>query len=190
MSHPNHQHRRIRTFRVEVLESRALLSRAGLVSRPATPVAPLAQIMQRSGFPEVTYSYEGTFTGSFRYEGLRLIFSTSGPLSGKPSGAPFWVFSKGPEYYPLLTGNTESNLEKSKVTFKDGRGALATYDDADKISVDFKGVEHKDTFKLDGKVVGGKGFFPKAKGTFSAGGSLDRFNSTFTINFKIVLTKL
>ena len=64
MSHSNNQRRRNRTFRAEVLGSRALLSTAGVVSRPAAaaPLAPFARFSSSAGDPE----YKGTMTGTIR----------------------------------------------------------------------------------------------------------------------------
>ena len=159
------------------------------MSHPTVAGAPLPRVTLFSPVA-VVYVYQGTFTGTFRYEGLKLRFNTSGPLSA--SGPPFWVFpTKGPEYYPLLTGNTDSDLEKSGVKYKNGSARFASYDDADAINVTFKGEEARDnTFTMKGDVDGGRGLFLKAKGKFSASGSLNRFASTFTITFKIEVTKV
>src|SRR5262245_21797256 len=57
MSYLNRQRCRNRTLRVEVLESRALLSTAGVVSRPAAlvaPQAPLAHASRIAQDPEYT----------------------------------------------------------------------------------------------------------------------------------------
>ena len=59
MSHSNHQRRANRTFRVEALEPRALLSTAGVVSRPAAAIAPLARVASSPGDPNFTTKMVG-----------------------------------------------------------------------------------------------------------------------------------
>jgi hypothetical protein len=172
----NHQRRRSRTFRVEVLESRALLSAAGVVSRAAAAVASLARVAQVSGIPLITKTnYHGTLTGTFQSKSKELKFHTSGPLDGTPSGAPFWFFkNKGPEYHPSFTGKTEKKTVKSKVTFIGGTATLANFDDTDKINFTFTGEEGKHTFMLKGDIVSGTGSFAVVTGSISADGT---FNS-------------
>ena len=80
MTGPNHKQRRSRTFRVEILESRRLMSTAGLVSRPAAVVAPLARpaVFASTAAAELGIDPKGSFEGKVEPHSTGISFKTKG----------------------------------------------------------------------------------------------------------------
>jgi hypothetical protein len=172
MSHPNHQRRRNRTFRVEVLESRQLLSTAGVVSRAGAAVAPLARSAHFSsiaGDPE----YKGKMKGDFTVTPDEIQFSTSGKVSGT-------AFEGG---HSTFNGIAVTGVKASgKITYTKGGADLANHDQSNMLMAIFKVTVHKDHFTLDGVTGPGSGDFATApQGKIKGKGAINP--KTGTIEF-------
>jgi hypothetical protein len=165
MSHPNHQRRRNQTFRVEALESRALLSTAGVVSRPAAAVAPLARFAQFSNTAEDP-KLTGTFAGTISHpEPHRYKFETVGTVvSSEPNSVAGQAFAGG-------ESKMDVNVHGNK-----GHAILADPSGSSLLKVNFT-VQHLNPetgkFTLKGDKIFSTGVFKGAKGTFEAHGDLN-----------------
>jgi hypothetical protein len=103
---PNNRRRRNQRFHVEALEARALLSTAGVASRPGAVVAPLGQVVQISNIGAYP-KFEGEMSGKFQVTADgRFMFETSGALHGKYNGKEVFgrdtKFDASPEFYDIL----------------------------------------------------------------------------------------
>ncbi len=88
MSIPRHQQRRNRTLRVEVLESRELLSTAGPASRTVAAIARMSHFVVFSGRSEATV-IQGNLQGTGHLVGAaanQIQFSSGGFVTGGPLG--------------------------------------------------------------------------------------------------------
>jgi hypothetical protein len=177
MSHSNHQRRRSRTFRVEVLESRTLLSTAGVVSRPGAAVAPLARVAQFSkigGDPK----FEGQLKGTFRVtEGGRFEFTASGYLSGKP-------FGNLSEFAGTAhTGKTSGG----KTTYTSGAGTITNQSGTNQLIVQsFKVTVHGTKFAISGTTGLGVGDLKGVKkGKIDGHGSIDRATGSIHVDITV-----
>jgi hypothetical protein len=190
MSHPNHQRRRNRTFRVEVLESRVLLSTAGVVSRPAAAVAPgarFAQVSSIAGDPK----YEGvmTGTGGLPEATKEVHFFTSGAISSKTTTGPgVDAFDGGASEFK--GGADTETMKNGKIKYKNGFADIISPDGTNMLTVKFTGLRQMDSFTLQGEVLLGQGVFKRAKGTFSAEGAFIPQQGTAVIMLKLNVTKL
>jgi hypothetical protein len=176
MSHPNHERRRNQTFRVELLESRALLSTAGVVSRPAAAIAPLARSAHFSsiaGDPK----YMGKMKGEFRVTPDEIQFSTSGKVSGTAFDGGHSTFNG------IAVTGVKSN---GKITYTKGAADLANHDQSNMLTSIFKVTVHKDHFTLDGVTGSGSGDFATAhQGTIKGVGAIHP--KTGTIEFVLTV---
>jgi hypothetical protein len=184
MSNPNHKQRRSRTFRVEVLESRELLSTAGIVSRPAAAVAPLERFALSSGIPAVktvrTIKGSLTGTGDLTYE----VGRKSGTVSAMATGNETELGGNATVFLHAnftVEKNGELKYKAVQAAFVNGDGQITS-------RVTWE--PHGEHFQLKGTVESGTGRFEKAKGSFNAGGKLVPSTQTFSITIEIGLTKL
>jgi hypothetical protein len=178
MSDPNHKPRRNRRFRVEILESRDLLSGIGVPSHGAAEVSPLARPAGK------------TFTVSLSGQGsLSPISSTRGTLTGEASGT-------APLFGPVTAHSTASYAAQKHGAIKYTHGvATVTDSKGDVINVTFTGSGHaKGTtqfnYSVKGPVKGGVGLFAGAAGKFTATGTFNAASGAFTMNAKVTLTHL
>jgi hypothetical protein len=182
MTHSNHQRRRNRTIRLEILESRTLLSTAGVVSRPGAAVAPLARVAQFSniaGDPK----FKGTMDGFATLSPNGLVFSTSGDLAHKSGKNPHGAFGNGSSF----TGNATGAATKGKkTTYKPGKLEV---DDASNnglrasIEVIVEGTE----FKVKGTIHSGVGKLSNAKngGTIHGTGTINQATGAISIELTV-----
>jgi hypothetical protein len=165
MSHPNHQRRRNRTFRVEGLESRELLSAVGVPAHHVAEVAPLVRkdpkIKGKTHGPVTNF---GTGSGAIN---ITATFSSGGKLEhlGKST------FDGTVTYSINGTGK--------EVTFSTGTANLQADNSTDVIRVSFDGIgkvtsksKMESSFSWAGNVVGGTGIYANATGPFTAKGDL------------------
>jgi hypothetical protein len=165
---PNHRGRRNRTFRVEVLESRALLNIAGVVSRPAAAIAPLARFAQFSsvaGDP----TFKGTMRGKFQFTGPNAIkFKTKGTMEPAPFAKAMSTFSGTATAVPVV--NADGSL--GGYLYTNGNATLTSFNGMNRIHVNFKGFEGPTRkLELEGFVLLGEGRVGTG-GTFSASGTV------------------
>jgi hypothetical protein len=190
MNHRNHQRRRDRTFRVEVLESRVLLNTAGFVSRPAAAVAPgvrFAQVSSITGDPK----YEGVLTGTGGLPEVtkQIHFFTIGAISSKTTtGLGVDAFDGGASEFKGVA-DTEK-MKNGKIKYKDGFADIISPDGANMLTLKFTGLRQLDNFTLEGEVLVGKGVFKRAKGTFAADGAFVPQQGTAVMTLKLNVTKL
>ena len=190
MSHPNPQRRSSRTFRVEALESRALLSTAGVVSRPATAAAPgvrIAQVSSSAGDPE--YGGVVTGTGGLPEATKHIHFFTIGTITCTTPSAPGGKAFDGGE--SKFNGKALTEMKNGKIKYIDGGGDIISPTGTNVLAVDFTGSEENNMFKWEGKVLGGVGAFKiGTKGTFAATGRFNRQQGTVDIGLVIHVTKI
>jgi hypothetical protein len=186
MSQLNHQRRRNRTFRVEALESRALLSTAAVVARPAAAVAPLARFAPSSiaGDPAYSATFEGTLIRSDRKKEVILTFSTVGTVSSNPTTGPgSQTFAGGSSTFK---GEVERFESKGTVKYINGTGDVISPSGTDELGIRFHGTKSTKTFSWTGHVFSGKGVFDRAMGTFSGAGTFTgTYGETGTIGATI-----
>jgi hypothetical protein len=188
MSVLNHQQVRSRTFRVEVLESRELLSTGGLVSHPAAAVAPLARaaLFYRpfDAFTTSTKLISGSLTGQAV---VMPITKAKGTASFRSSGSVIGTST--------FDGSVSYSVDKSD-TVKDTHGKATLADSSgDAIHVSFAGSGQKTgaNFSLtaNGSVKGGTKTYTGAKGTFFfSKGSFNDLTGAFSARLTIVLTHI
>src|SRR5262249_45338373 len=125
----NHQRRRSRTFRVELLESRALLSAAGLVSRPATAVASMARIaaFSSTATPEFSTDPTGSFKGKVHPHSTGISIKTTGVFDGVADT----VFHGAAKYTQGATPD--------KIHFVKGKAVLVTPNKHTDLTIKFTG---------------------------------------------------
>jgi hypothetical protein len=182
---------------VEVLEGRELLSTAGVVSRPAAAVAPLARFAQISsiaGDPE----YSGTFSGTGPDRSIPGIarWSTNGMVvSSKANSRAGQAFTGVVQFNGAANSRTQRD---GTIIFTHGIAALINPLTKTKLDIGFKGSEIRNKIKLEGENLHGlnemfKGISPftlHPKGTFSATGHIIPATGTIEFKFKIHLTKV
>jgi hypothetical protein len=184
MSQPNLRRRRNRTFRLEVLECRALLSTAGVVFRPAAAVPPVARVAQFSnigGDPE----FKGEMGGTFQETAGGIEFKTSGFVEGKFKGVRVFGHQtkfNGTADFTARAGNTTK--------YTSGTGDLTSQPVApgnpNVLIVTFHVTVHGNELKISGKTGTGYGALAGAKkGTIEGKGSVDRNNGTITIELTV-----
>jgi hypothetical protein len=181
MSHPNHQRRRNRTIRLEILESRTLLSAVGV---PAHHVAEVAPLVRKD--PKITGTLEGSLTK----------FS---PGAGVIGTATFGCKGKLKDFShkSLFLGSVEylvtQNAKDVTYTSSGSQSLTDENNNADTILVNFTGhgevtnkKESKATFEWNGSVSGGTGKYANMTGTFHAKGDL--FGNTFKMKATLKVT--
>jgi hypothetical protein len=174
MSNPTHKQRRSRTFRVEVLESRQLLSTAGIVSHPPA-VVPLERVAHFSRTVE-DVKYKGTFTGTGGFEmnsDTLISFTTTGTVENGGMQFP------GPSTF---SGTMVRVEEKAKIKYVHGDATLTDNMTHSRINIEFSSDLAKGKFKLEGKVIGGTG------GTVTPKGG--KFSAELSIGTEFVFSKL
>ena len=175
MSTHKRQLRQKRTFRLELLESRELLSAVGLPRQSAAEIAPLA----KSGHEVL----KGTLTGKGV---IRPITTFTGTSSFSSSGSVI-----GPSSFDGSVSYTAN--KKLAIKYSHGTGTLAN-SGGDAINVSFTGSGHETgvvfSYSQKGKVTGGAGIYAGAKGSFAAKGTLNGASGAFTITLTITLTHL
>ncbi len=176
MGNVDHKRLRSRRFRLELLESRELLSVIGLPDHPAAAISPLAKPKGE------------TITGN---------------LSGRATLHPT-TFTQGTTTY-TATGNTTvlgpttlsgsvaySTNKHFVITYTKGTATLTDLS-GDQIKVSYTGKGHvlspfESSFTVKGSVIGGTGTFTKAVGKFNATGGIDL--GVFSIQLTVTLTKI
>jgi hypothetical protein len=155
MSHPNHQRRRKRAFRVEALESRALLSTAGVVfSRPAAAVAPLARSAQFSNIaadPE----FRSEMKGTFRIVHDQFQFLSSGFVSGHVAG----VLAFGNQSTFNGSVGVGEMLRVGTTKYTSGYATLTSNLGTNWLMFHVAAAVEGSNFRLDGRTVNGGGVF-------------------------------
>lgn len=176
---PNHKLRRSQTFRVEILESRALMSTAGLASRPAAAFAPLARpaVFASTAAAELGIDPNGSFHGKVEPHSTGISIKTTGDFGDIGHTA----FHGAANYTKGATANA--------INFVNGKAILATENKHTDLTISFTGtgrVHDGDLlgFSLSGTVTGGK-YKGKAvtTGTFSAHNThiVARYNWTIEV---------
>jgi hypothetical protein len=177
MSHPNRRQRRNRTFRVEVLESRQLLSAVGAPAHHVAEVAPLVRPDPKT----ITGTIHGTLQKFSPGPGVATAtFACRGDLKHFSNAS---LFVGNVEYLVTMNGKDITYTSSGSPALVDENS-----NGADKILVDFAGhgkvtskSKSEATFTWNGSVVGGAGIYSGvAPGTeFHAHGDL--FGNTFKI---------
>ncbi len=171
----NDKRLRSRRVQLELLESRELLSVAGLPLHPATEISPLAKAKE-------------TITGSLSGQAqLKPTSFTTGTTDFEATGNTTVLGST------TLTGSVVYSTNKHHVLSYTKGVATLTDLSGDQIKVSYTGsgkvVAAGDfTFSVKGKVTSGTGKFAGAVGTFSASGSNDL--GAFSIKLTVTLTKI
>jgi hypothetical protein len=179
MRNPTHKQRRSRTFRVEVLESRELLSTAGIVSRTAAAAAPLARVAQVSGIPAEKTVLEGSLKGTGTASDGKANVTATGdvPQLGEST---------------LSLKATYSGAAKSGEGNEFKKGTATLTNGVSSVSVSFEWENHpRYAFFLKGTAKGETGAFAKMKGKFSGVGKFLTYTApdNFSISITIELTK-
>jgi hypothetical protein len=178
MSHPNHERRRNRTFRVEVLESRALLSTAGAVSRPAAvvaPPAPFAQLSSIAGDPVLMgTAIKGKLSSA---KAGKVTFKVTGAISG---GLGF----NGEKATLAGEMNVAAKTAKDVIDYNNGSATLTGMGlyafTIDNVVARERGVR----FEMTG-IISGAGF-DRSTGTFDAKGTIEKaFLGGYNLDLKI-----
>jgi hypothetical protein len=160
MSHPNHRRRPNRTFRVEALESRALLSTAGVICRPAAAIAPLERVSPVAGDPKLTGDVVGKLVSSGPNQ---VTFKTTGPVTGGHGFAGGKATFNG--VMNARPGHGEIKYSNGSAKLTSGNGVYL-YGIDDVIATEIKGH-----LMLDGKVL--TAGLERATGKFVATGTID-----------------
>jgi hypothetical protein len=185
MSTLNQRRRRNRTIRLEILDSRALLSTAGVVSRPAAAVAPLARFAHFSsiaGDPKVKSESpaKGDYVINKASVPAVLTFNTHGFIIGDTN--PFHI------NYIRFDGSMKAKLlENGKGTeFTNGQ-AVATGLRDSKLVIHFHGSEKHNDITLEGTVTSGSSDFgAHVTGSFKATGkfpAMKKIELSYTITW-------
>jgi hypothetical protein len=179
MSVRRNKRKQTRSFRLESLEDRSLLS--------VTILPNVAAQVQPMKVPKVvTQTLTGLVTGTFQKGAAHLVtIAAKGNLTVKGATAPMTVSVSG-KYKLLEVGHTlKWTLNGGTATFTDSAG--------DKINIKFSG-SGKGTlflpFSVKGTITGGSGHFKGATGTFSATGTsyyaFFHMNVTMTVKTKAI----
>lgn len=176
MSDLNHKLRRSRRFRLELLESRELLSGVGLAARQAAEISPL-----KAKTHEI-------ITGSLSGQGSVVpITLLRGTTSFHSSGT---MTVLGPA---TLDGSVSYSANKLHIVkYASGVGTLADAS-GDDINISYSGTGRDVgagdfTFSVKGSVTGGTGIYSGAKGSLTGKGSLDAETGVFSIQLTTTLT--
>jgi len=176
MSDRNHKLPRSRRFRLELLESRELLSAIGLPSHGAAEVSPLVKKK-----PEII---QGSASGLGK---LTLITSTTGTLTATSTGTATVLGA-----VTVKSSDSFSANRKHVLKYTHGVGSIANLS-VGSIDVTFTGTGREtgviSTFSVKGPVTGGAGQFAGAKGSFTATGSFNDITDAFSMSFKATLTR-
>ncbi|MFI5456228.1 MAG: hypothetical protein ACHRXM_12340 [Isosphaerales bacterium] len=175
MSNLNHKPRRSRTFRLELLESRELLSAVGLPGHHAAEVSLLARAKRE--IIKGSLSGQGT---------VNPITSSQGTTTGDGSGTTTVL---GPATFQSSVSYSANKRHVLKYT--NGTGTLAGLSGT--INASFSGsgrvVGVEDfTFSVKGLVTGGTGTLTGAAGSFTAKGTLN--GGVFSINLTVTLKRI
>jgi len=198
MSRPKHDGRRSRAFRVEALESRALLSTAGVVPRPAAAFASLARSAHSPSIaadPRYVGRMEGV--GGSDHAAMRVDFSTTGPVTGISTD----VHRQGAFAGGLSQFNGAARVQVSNsfghrtIKYRDGTATLISPGGQNKLFVSFTGTETRimnglEMFELEGRVTGGAGIYTaltqRANGSFRCNGTFTADTFRVSLGFTIV----
>lgn len=181
MSHPNRQRRRNQTFRLEVLESRVLLSTAGVVYRPAAAVAPLARSAQ---FTNIAADPEfiGEMSGTFRIVHDQFQFLTSGYVKGKVGG----VLAFGHQTTFNGSVGVGEMMRDGRIKYTSGYASIVSDSGANSLQFQVRVAIEGSKFELGGRTESGGGVFAGVKrGTIEGKGSIDR--GTGTVYFELTV---
>ncbi len=175
MSVRGNKRKQTRSFRLESLEDRSLLS-------VAIPSNVAAQVQALNVPKVVTQTLTGLVTGTFQKGADHLVtMAAHGNLTVEGTTAPLTVSVSG-EYKLLEVGRTSKwTLSGGTATFTDSAG--------DKINIKFSGSGKGIilfSFSTKGKITGGSGHFKGATGTFSATGTA--YNSIGEFQMNVTLT--
>ena len=180
MSHPSQKQSRRRTFRVEALESRELLSTAAYATHPAPVAAPLSRVAlvsRTAGDPVI----KAKLQGQLLINEPKITFSAGGFVDLKH------------EPTPVLFRGTITKYEKTghdNFTFKDGGAEFFDQNvETDYFIFTVKaGSADKQKFTASGKTIpgnfGASGIFRGMKATFTATGKVTS-TGDLTIELKI-----
>jgi hypothetical protein len=175
VSNGKRQASRNRAFRLELLESRAVLSAVGVSAHHLAEVS------------HVVPAVHETITGSLSGHGVvsptsltkgKTTFNSSGNVIGSST------FDGSVSY----SANKSHNIRYTK-----GVATLAN-SSGDVIDVSFTGAGPETgtsfTYSVKGPVKGGAGTFARAAGTFTGNGSVNRATGAFSIDLTINLKRL
>lgn len=174
MSVRGNKRKQTRSFQLESLEDRNLLS-AAILSNVAAQVQPMK-------VPKVvTQTLTGLVTGTFQKGAAPLVtIAAHGNLTVEGTTAPVSVSG---EYKMLEVGRTSKwTLSGGTATFTDSAG--------DKINIKFSGSGKGIIlfpFSVKGTITGGSGHFKGATGTFSATGTSYNLFGTFQMNVSLTV---
>jgi len=175
MSNLTHKVRRSRRFRLELLESRELLSAVGPLANHPVDVSPLVK------------THRETIKGSLSGQGsVTPITMLQGMTTFKSSGNTTVL---GPATFD---GSVSYSVNKRHaIKYTNGQGNLAGLSGSGAIDVSFSGSGHAvtvvdSTFSVKGHVTGGTGAFAGAAGSFKATGKLN--SGVFSVNLTVTLT--
>jgi hypothetical protein len=178
MSIPSQKQGRRRTFRVEALESRELLSTAGHGTHPALVAAPLSRValVSRTAQDPVI---KAKLQGQFLHNGTEITFSAGG-FADLQKGQPTPVLFRGTITHFKKTGNDKFTFEKGGAEFFD------QYETDDYFVFHVTGGSaDKQKFTAGGKTIqgfGASGIFQGTKATFTATGTV---NSTGDLSIEL-----
>ena len=174
MSVRGNKRKQTRSFQLESLEDRNLLS-AAISSNVAAQVQPMK-------VPKVfTQTLTGLVTGTFQKGAAPLVtIAAHGNLTVEGTTAPVSISG---EYKMLEVGRTSKwTLSGGTATFTDSAG--------DKINIKFSGSGKgiiPFPFSVKGTITGGSGHFKGATGTFSATGTSYNLFGTFQMNVSLTV---
>lgn len=174
MSQSKHQRRLNRTFRVEALESRALLSTAGVVAPPAAAIARLARVASSGGDPNFTTKMVGEWIVpdgqlSVGWEMTGAVTQTTGDTKTNP----FAPYNKQRSNQFIGGAGLRESVMRDKELLTNGTATLFTLSaNPTGLSVSFEG-------SLTPKDAGTKGEL-KLAGTVAGRGE---FLATGTVHF-------
>lgn len=174
MSVRGNKRKQTRSFQLESLEDRNLLS-AAISSNVAAQVQPMK-------VPKVfTQTLTGLVTGTFQKGAAPLVtIAAHGNLTVEGTTAPVSISG---EYKMLEVGRTSKwTLSGGTATFTDSAG--------DKINIKFSGSGKGIIlfpFSVKGTITGGSGHFKGATGTFSATGTSYNLFGTFQMNVSLTV---
>jgi hypothetical protein len=176
MSVRGNKRKQTRSFQLESLEDRNLLS-AAISSNVAAQVQPMK-------VPKVfTQTLTGLVTGTLKGAAPLVTIAAHGNLTVEGTTAPLTVSVSG-EYKMLEVGRTSKwTLSGGTATFTDSAG--------DKINIKFSGSGKGIIlfpFSVKGTITGGSGHFKGATGTFSATGTSTSYNLFGTFQMNVSLT--
>ena len=172
MSVRRNKRKQTRSFRLESLEDRSLLS-------AAIPSHAAAQVQPMKAPKVVTQTLTGLIAGTFQKGAAHLVtIAATGNLTVEGATPPGTVpVSVSGKYMLLEIGRT------SRWTISGGTTALTeTHSVGDKINATFSGSGQGIflfSFSVKGKITGGTGHFKGATGTFSGSGTADNVAGTF-----------